>query len=80
MIAYFIIIVSLQSLMTGLMFHRPDDHLGYLMDCLQKVKDSGKNTVNWNAFVEFKRTNSLPPISATTQQDSSSDDSSGRAN
>ena len=65
--------------MTGLMFHRPDDHLTYLIECIQKVQLSGSNTVNWNAFVEFKNTGTaLPPISAASQRDSADDVSSGR--
>ncbi|XP_067945692.1 adenylate kinase isoenzyme 5-like isoform X1 [Watersipora subatra] len=64
-----------ESLMTGLMYHRPDDHLGYLIDCIQKVKDSGGNTVNWNAFAELKKSTALPPISVTPNHESSSEDS-----
>lgn len=50
-----------QSLMTGLMFHRPTDHIQYLLDCLEKVKNNGQ--VTWNMFVEYKRSKTpLPPI------------------
>ncbi|XP_046330687.2 uncharacterized protein LOC124114162 [Haliotis rufescens] len=50
-----------ESLMTGLMFHRPSDHIQYLLDCLEKVKNNGQ--VTWNMFVEYKRSKTpLPPI------------------
>lgn len=65
---------SLQSLMTGLMFHRPDDHIDFLIDCLHKVKDTGTGIVNWNSFVDFKRSAPLPPISSPNKQKSVLDD------
>ena len=52
-----------ESLMTGLMYHRPSDHISYLIECLSKVKDKGQENLAWNSFVEAKRTKTpLPPI------------------
>ncbi|XP_063423864.1 adenylate kinase isoenzyme 5-like isoform X3 [Mytilus trossulus] len=52
-----------ESLMTGLMYHRPTDHIAYLIDCLAKVKDKGQENLAWNSFVEAKRAKTpLPPI------------------
>lgn len=63
--------------MTGLMFHRPNDHLSFLIDCIKKVKDSGKNVLQWDSFVDIKKS-PLPPISSTTPNGKAgSDDSIG---
>ncbi|XP_021354677.1 uncharacterized protein LOC110451142 isoform X2 [Mizuhopecten yessoensis] len=52
-----------ESLMTGLMYHRPTDHIKYLIDCLHKVQDKGSNNITWSAFVDIRRTKTpLPPI------------------
>ncbi|XP_071154908.1 uncharacterized protein [Mytilus edulis] len=52
-----------ESLMTGLMYHRPTDHIAYLIDCLAKVSDKGQENLAWNSFVEAKRAKTpLPPI------------------
>lgn len=49
--------------MTGLMYHRPTDHIAYLIDCLAKVSDKGQENLAWNSFVEAKRAKTpLPPI------------------
>lgn len=44
--------------MTGLMFKQPDDHIEYIISCLQRVKASaqkggatGANQVKWNTFL-----------------------------
>ena len=55
------LIVS-QSLMTGLMYYRPDDHVDYLLTCLEKVKDENICTINWNLFIDQRRKSPLPPI------------------
>ncbi|KAK6195177.1 hypothetical protein SNE40_000655 [Patella caerulea] len=52
-----------ESLMTGLMFHRPDDHLDYLIECLKKVKADKKSHIAWDTFVDIKKRSPLPPIS-----------------
>ncbi|KAK2151184.1 hypothetical protein LSH36_373g02088 [Paralvinella palmiformis] len=53
-----------ESLMTGLMYYRPDDHITYLQDCLRKVKEQGVESVRWNLFIEQRRKTPLPPISS----------------
>ncbi|CAG5129709.1 unnamed protein product, partial [Candidula unifasciata] len=52
-----------ECLMTGLMFHRPNDHIQYLIDSLEKVKAKGQDAVTWNMFVEAHSAKTpLPPI------------------
>ncbi|XP_055898263.1 uncharacterized protein LOC106054528 isoform X4 [Biomphalaria glabrata] len=52
-----------ECLMTGLMFHRPKDHIQYLIDCLEKVKTKSQAEITWNMFVEVRSTKTpLPPI------------------
>ena len=44
----------LQSLMTGLMYNRPEDHITYLQDCLKTLQDEKGDeaeAVTWNRFV-----------------------------
>ena len=49
--------------MTGLMFHRPNDHIQYLIECLEKVKSKGQAAMTWNMFVEVRSAKTpLPPI------------------
>ncbi|ESO98838.1 hypothetical protein LOTGIDRAFT_113866 [Lottia gigantea] len=52
-----------ESMMTGLMFHRPDDHIEYLIECLQKVKSDTPKSISWDLFVDLKRS-PLPPITS----------------
>ena len=40
-----------QSLTVGLVHHRPDDALGYLLGCLDQVKKLGHNNVYIDTFV-----------------------------
>nr|XP_057918116.1 adenylate kinase isoenzyme 5 isoform X2 [Doryrhamphus excisus] len=51
-----------ESLLTGLMYHRPDDPIDYLEGCLKKVRElGGPDRVRWDTFVgQEKKT--LPPI------------------
>ncbi|XP_077986420.1 adenylate kinase isoenzyme 5-like isoform X2 [Glandiceps talaboti] len=59
-----------ESLMTGLMYYRPEDHVTYLQDCLQKAKTTGVENVKWNSFVEgAKRSTPLPPITPTLSRE-----------
>ncbi|RUS83726.1 hypothetical protein EGW08_008522 [Elysia chlorotica] len=52
-----------ECLMTGLMFHRPNDHIQYLIDSLEKVKVKGQAEMTWNMFVEVRSSKTpLPPI------------------
>ncbi|XP_048773176.2 adenylate kinase isoenzyme 5-like [Ostrea edulis] len=58
-----------ESLMTGLMYHRPQDHIKYLIDCLEKVKDKGHQNVTWSSFVDIRRAKTpLPPIDQNGQK------------
>ena len=52
--------------MTGLMYNKPEDHIGYMLNCLGRVQEKkGTNGVKWNTFVEeVNRTSPLPPISS----------------
>lgn len=56
--------------MTGLMVHKPDDHLDFLAQCINKIKESGKLDLSWNSFVEVKKSSALPPISKNNTQTS----------
>ena len=43
-----------EALMTGLMFRQPDDHLDYIINCLQKLKSNPavqRNKIKWNTFL-----------------------------
>eukprot|EP00794_Sanderia_malayensis_P016052 gene16052-17674_t len=44
-----------ESLMTALMYQKPEDHIQFLGDCLSKAKKEDK--INWHTFIE-----PLPPI------------------
>jgi len=56
-----LLILLLQSLMTGLMYNRPEDHITYLQDCLKTLQDEkGDEPVAWNRFIVASKP--LPPI------------------
>ena len=55
---------SFQSLMTGLMYYKPEDHITFLQECLRKVKHEGIDQVKWNIFIESRKKTPLPPISS----------------
>lgn len=51
-----------ESLLTGLMFYRPDDPIEYLESCLKKVRElGGTEKVRWDTFVGQEK-KSLPPL------------------
>ncbi|XP_057712634.1 adenylate kinase isoenzyme 5 [Corythoichthys intestinalis] len=51
-----------ESLLTGLMYHRPDDPVDYLEVCLKKVRElGGPDKVRWDTFVGQEK-KPLPPI------------------
>ncbi|KAG5281581.1 hypothetical protein AALO_G00073930 [Alosa alosa] len=53
-----------ESMLTGLMFHRPDDPLHFLETCLQKTRElGGVEGVAWDTFITPDR-RPLPPINA----------------
>ncbi|KAI3374700.1 hypothetical protein L3Q82_021271, partial [Scortum barcoo] len=50
------------SLLTGLMYYRPDDPIDYLEGCLKKVRElGGTDKVRWDTFVGQEK-KSLPPL------------------
>uniref|UniRef100_A0A8C9RBE7 Adenylate kinase isoenzyme 5 n=1 Tax=Scleropages formosus TaxID=113540 RepID=A0A8C9RBE7_SCLFO len=50
------------SLLTGLMYYRPDDPIEYLENCLKKVRElGGTEKVRWDTFVGQEK-KSLPPL------------------
>ncbi|KAJ8038416.1 Adenylate kinase isoenzyme 5 [Holothuria leucospilota] len=52
-----------ESLMTGLMYHKPEDHVGYLKKCLQEIESSEIDSIKWHMFVDgAKQSTPLPPI------------------
>ncbi|XP_051749777.1 adenylate kinase 5, like isoform X2 [Ctenopharyngodon idella] len=51
-----------ESMLTGLMYHRPEDPLTFLESCLQKTRDlGGPECVAWDTFITPDR-KPLPPI------------------
>ncbi|KAI4810097.1 hypothetical protein KUCAC02_018946 [Chaenocephalus aceratus] len=51
-----------ESLLTGLMYYRPDDPIDYLEGCLKKAKElGGPEKVRWDTFVGQDK-KSLPPL------------------
>ncbi|KAG7480467.1 hypothetical protein MATL_G00056330 [Megalops atlanticus] len=51
-----------ESMLTGLMYHRPEDPLLFLESCLQKARElGGPERVSWDTFITPDR-RSLPPI------------------
>ncbi|KAJ4937200.1 hypothetical protein JOQ06_001779, partial [Pogonophryne albipinna] len=51
-----------ESLLTGLMYYRPDDPIDYLEGCLKKAKElGGSEKVRWDTFVGQEK-KSLPPL------------------
>ncbi|XP_055943175.1 uncharacterized protein DDB_G0290685-like [Argiope bruennichi] len=61
-----------ESLMAGLMYHRPENHIGYLQSCLDEVKSNSETKVHWSTFVNKKRKSKeiLPPLPTPKKQDS----------
>lgn len=53
-----------ESMLTGLMYHRPEDPLGFLENCLQKTRElGGPESVAWDTFIMPDR-KPLPPITS----------------
>lgn len=51
-----------ESLLTGLMYYRPDDPIDYLEGCLKKARElGGPEKVRWDTFVGQEK-KSLPPL------------------
>lgn len=41
-----------EALMSALMYHQPEDHVKYIMDCLQNVQSQKYKAIKWNTFIE----------------------------
>lgn len=51
-----------ESMLTGLMYYRPEDPIEYLEGCLQRVRElGGPEKVKWDTFIPQER-RPLPPI------------------
>uniref|UniRef100_A0A8C7ZL34 Adenylate kinase isoenzyme 5 n=1 Tax=Oryzias sinensis TaxID=183150 RepID=A0A8C7ZL34_9TELE len=51
-----------ESLLTGLMYYRPDDPIDFLENCLKKARElGGPDKVRWDTFVGQEK-KSLPPL------------------
>ncbi|XP_062921126.1 adenylate kinase isoenzyme 5 [Mobula hypostoma] len=51
-----------ESMLTGLMYHRPDDPVDFLQGCLKRVKElGGPDKVRWDTFVAQEK-RALPPL------------------
>ncbi|KAM6919899.1 adenylate kinase isoenzyme 5 isoform 1-T1 [Lycodopsis pacificus] len=54
-----------ESLLTGLMYYRPDDPIDYLECCLKKARElGGPDKVRWDTFVGQEK-KSLPPLNGS---------------
>ena len=41
-----------QALMTGLMYHQPDDHINFLMESLTHLKQKRVRSIDWTTFLQ----------------------------
>ncbi|PIK35723.1 Adenylate kinase domain containing protein [Apostichopus japonicus] len=58
-----------ESLMTGLMYHKPEDHVSYLKQCLQELDGADANNIQWHMFVDGgKQSAPLPPINKSNSE------------
>ena len=58
-----------EALMTGLMFKQPEDHVDYIIGCLQKLKTNNKansQPVKWNTFLTSSE--GLAPLKENNNQ------------
>jgi hypothetical protein len=58
-----------EALMTGLMFKQPDDHIDYIMNCLNKIKQpqNQKNQVKWNTFITAGEKENANPMNLSRE-------------
>ena len=59
-----------EALMTGLMFKQPEDHVDYIISCLQKLKTANRSAtqpVKWNTFLTASEAG-LAPLKDNTNQ------------
>ena len=50
-------------MLTGLLYHKPEDHLAFLEGCLSLAKQEGAD-IKWNTFLDLNK-KPLPPIPKT---------------
>ena len=68
----YLLLLVLQSLMTGLMYNRPENHIAYLQDCLKTLEsEKGDEPVPWNRFIVASKP--LPAIPSENKDDCCSD-------
>ncbi|CAH8527305.1 unnamed protein product [Schistosoma haematobium] len=64
-----------ECLLTGLMYHRPNDHLDYMQQCIEKIRANGMNSVRWDLFLQSKPVEQLSlHTKAKVDKDSSQND------
>eukprot|EP01135_Chromosphaera_perkinsii_P000041 Nk52_evm20s16 gene=Nk52_evmTU20s16 len=71
-----------ESIMTGLMYQRPDDHILFIEQCLQKIKETKPESIKWNLFVEPKKKKSggaLPPIEKKKEEEKAEEKAASEA-
>ncbi|XP_013786291.1 adenylate kinase isoenzyme 5-like [Limulus polyphemus] len=58
-----------ESMMVGLMFHRPGDHIQFLQQCLSKIRTGEVKRCYWNSFISrlHPRLRTLQPLSSCSQ-------------
>ncbi|XP_066293891.1 uncharacterized protein [Branchiostoma lanceolatum] len=54
-----------ESILTGLMYNRPEDHISYIENCLQQAKGSDIQNLRWDSFVRDKALPPIPPFDGT---------------
>ena len=52
-------ILQFQGMLTGLLYHKPEDHLAFLENCLCLAKT--EKDIKWNSFLDLSK-KPLPPI------------------
>ena len=52
----------LQGMLTGLLYHKPEDHLAFLENCISLAKT--EKDIKWNTFLDVSK-KPLPPIPKT---------------
>lgn len=55
-------ILVLQGMLTGLLYHKPEDHLAFLESCISLAKT--EKDIKWNSFLDLSK-KPLPPIPKT---------------
>jgi len=54
--------MSFQGMLTGLLYHKPEDHLAFLENCISLAKT--EKNIKWNSFLDLTK-KPLPPIPKT---------------